>query len=147
MPKPYHRRFHRINRTIQHETKNLLSGWATATQSQQWVKCERWLDAAAWVYQIDRPRLVRDANADTGYYTSPSNEIHMAYPSVVTLLHEFRHAMQWLRPEVKRSSVDMEDDARAWSLSLYATVAPRSFRRLVSEGKILHIHLNDLTTT
>ena len=76
-----------------------------------------------------------------------NNEIHMAYPSIVTLIHEFRHAMQ-AQGKADVAITDnlnkVEDDARAWSLSIYYKVAPRMFRRLVREGKIFHITPDDL---
>jgi len=52
-------------------------------------------------------------------------------------LHEFRHHYQHHRHNVEFGA--MEDDARAWSLSLYHTVAPRRFRYLVENNMVIHL--------
>lgn len=57
-------------------------------------------------------------------------------PSLTTLLHEFRHVMQH-KANVKRFRNDAEEDARAWSCSLYRTAAPNSYKKAMEKG-IMH---------
>jgi phage replication-related protein YjqB (UPF0714/DUF867 family) len=77
--------------------------------------------------------------------------------SVVTLLHEFRHAMQGdglaqIRrgegpdpaPSGNQAVDEREEDARAWSLSLYALAAPDAFKRGVKRGIIFFITHEDI---
>lgn len=106
-----------------------------------------WVQAVAGVYGFQIPALAFNRQAGDGFYSPSKNEINMSKPSIVTLIHEFRHAMQskQVATGFSRLARDVEHDARAWSLSLYFKVAPVSFRRLVAEGKIYHITMNDLT--
>lgn len=134
----YHTRFRHVRGTTLTATKTLMSGWGGATEDERWTKMRTWLDAVAPTYAVPTPKLVKDQQAGAGFYRGVGNEIHMAYPSVVTLLHEFRHAMQrQLGLDRGDEDYDYEDDARAWSLSVYYAVAPRTYRRLVRSGQIL----------
>jgi len=72
-----------------------------------------------------------------GRYVVRSHTIEMSHFSVVTLLHEFRHAMQY-RPGIADVRPGSEEDARAWSLSLFRLAAPRRFRRMCDAGRIIH---------
>lgn len=56
-------------------------------------------------------------------------------PSLTTLMHEFRHAMQHQLGVKKYKG--FEPDARAWSCSLYRLSAPKAYKRAVEKG-LLH---------
>lgn len=132
----YHRRFRNHHRKTVDATRRLIHEWGRVGVEAQWHKSRRWLDEVSAVYEVPTPTLHRQPHgAGSGYYMISTNSIHMPHPSIVTLLHEFRHAYQHSRPE--RMVADVEDDARAWSLSLYYKVAPRTLRRLAREGKVL----------
>jgi hypothetical protein len=142
----YHKKFQRVKPEVLEATKKLRKGWADSTDSEKWVKMDKWIGTASSVYGMRRPLLCIDATAGSGYYLIAENEIHMSKASIITLIHEFRHAMQRqgkARGWSGRQS-DLEHDARGWSLSIYFKVAPVSFRRLVQEGKIFHITPADL---
>lgn len=133
----YHLKFGNIHsRTVEH-TKTLLTGWSSLSAHEQWLALDKWVGEVTEVYGMMRPVLTVDPEAGAGYYLIRRNEIVMSKPSIVTLLHEFRHAMQ-RQGKAGRQFRGVEDDARAWSLSLYWLVAPRLLKRLVAEGKILH---------
>lgn len=138
----YHRKFRNIDRRTRKLTKEMLQGWGVASVDQRADKMRTWLQAASRVYGMTTPRLVFDHYSGHGYYSSTVNEIHMPYPSVVTVLHEFRHAMQWQKGVGR--NIDAEDDARGWSLSLYYAVAPRTLERLAASGAVFFA--DDLTT-
>lgn len=142
----YHRKFRHINTQTLNATRQLLNGWRVANDTERWEKMQEWLNEASRVYGMRPPVLTIDPRAHAGFYDRGRNEIHMAYPSIVTVMHEFRHAMQ---KQDKATGWDgrwatIEDDARGWSLSIYFRVAPRLFKRLVSEGKILFVTMEDL---
>ena len=122
-----------------------MQNWSTNSDDENISKMKKWLEKVAEIYQIQFPLLQIVNFAGQGCYRQSSNEIFMGYPSIVTLLHEFRHAVQFQnRTPANNTSNDAEDDARAWSLSLYYKVAPRSFKRLVGLNKILFVNKDDL---
>ena len=144
----YHLKFLRIKPFVKQRTAKLIKDWGYIPEYRQWASLRAWMilvcfDPRGYAMQI--PDLVVDEKAGCGYYIPASNEIHMAYPSIITLLHEFRHAMQ--AQGLAGRYRDAEDDARGWSLSLYNSVAPRTLRRLVNEGKVLHLSPADFEAT
>lgn len=131
----YHRRFRNQHRRTLEATRRLIRNWTATSIEGQWEKSRNWLEEASSVYGMRTPTLHHQRKGSgSGYYKPITNSIHMPHPSIVTLLHEFRHAYQHSHPS--RMVADVEDDARAWSLSLYYRVAPRSLRRLTQAGKV-----------
>jgi hypothetical protein len=135
-------------------TRDLLSGWSDLDRDQRIVRMRDWLRTSSSVYEIELPRLrvspPREGTTpreESGFYMLHTNEIFMPEPSVVTLLHEFRHAMQnfGVTPRARRrmSYERAEDDARGWSLSLYYRVAPRTLKRLVADGRVFFMATTD----
>lgn len=145
----YHTKFRRFRPEVVRATRDLLAGWGDLDRRERTTRMRDWLRVAAAAYEIQIPRLVLTPRAGSGLYMIATNEIAMAEPSVVTLLHEFRHAMQNFRVTrraARRMSYDRaEDDARGWSLSLYYRVAPRSLKRLAAEGRVFFIAQADFT--
>lgn len=134
----YHRRFRNQHRKTLDATRRLMRGWTDATVDAQWERSRLWLAEVSAVYGMTTPTLHKIRRGlGHGYYNIESHSIHMPYPSIVTLLHEFRHAYQHSHPS--RMVADVEDDARAWSLSLYYRVAPRTLRRLASQGRVFFV--------
>lgn len=131
----YHQRFTRFKPATVNATKVLMRGWRDATADERLTKAKAWVEEVAALYGMRTPQLVLNPRAGQGHYQPWNNEIHMAYMSIVTLIHEFRHAMQVQRGDGRGR--DPEDDARAWSLSLYYRTAPRAFVRLARAGEIL----------
>ena len=138
----YHLRFNNFHRSTLAATKTLIRGWGDSTEEQRWQKMNVWLDDVSRVYGMIRPTLGKTASHSGCYYIN-LNKIEIPHASVVTLLHEFRHAMQRQRVGRACEARDVEDDARAWSLSLYWKVAPRALTRLVNEGRVLHTTPSD----
>lgn len=140
----YHRRFNNISPFTVRRTRWLIRRWSVT--DDRWAAMRAWLVIVSERYRMVTPNLVNDRRAGSGYYRRDTNTIYLSKPSIITLLHEFRHAMQSqgaagpsFRPDrdmEERGGV--EDDARAWSLSLYYAVAPRTLKRLVSEGRVFH---------
>jgi len=143
----YHRKFRHFKPSILTTTKQLVKNWGTSTEVERWQKMLLWVEKAAEIYSIPKPTLVSSPTAGYGFYSPSTNKIYMNTASIVTVIHEFRHALQSQNRAsgFNNDPTQVEHDARGWSLSLYYKVAPRSFRRLVANGSIFHISVNDLT--
>lgn len=147
----YHRRFRRYNSRTVDATKTLMRGWGQAGQAERTAKMETWLETVSLIYKLPKPDLAVKATSyvGSGFYSPRSNLIALPKPSIVTLLHEFRHAMQYWnragshfrRGVGSEERGGLEDDARAWSLSLYHSVAPRTFRKLARDGQIFFVDM------
>jgi len=118
-----------------------------------WVdKAQGWVTDAAEVYGLPGLTLRHTSPAEaagSGCYLPILGEIRMPKPSVVTLFHEFRHAIQHHRPSDVHYWLDptaqpAEDDARAWSLSLFHQVRPQLLASAVEAGSVFYIIPEDL---
>ena len=133
----YHKKFSNFRPETIFRTKHLIDGWKNADEQTRWAKMNLWVMFMSISLEMDGPKVRRSPHAGHGYYKVDTNEIHLSKPSIVTLLHEFRHAMQ--AQNKAGNWRDLEHDARGWSLSLYYKIAPRTLRKLVREGMVLHI--------
>lgn len=137
----YHKHFENINEYTVGRTRYVLRHWQHSNEERRWNHMDVWLLLVSINYGMQKPKLVRDPSAAYGFYIPSRNEIHMSKPSIVTMLHEFRHAMQ--HQQKAGNWRDAEKDARGWSLSLYFKIAPRTLKRLVAEEKVLHMTVAD----
>lgn len=142
----YHLRYRNLDHRIIAATQSLLDARTSALPAPQaQAEFQSWLDTAARIYRVPgvRLRIVPPAHCHGyGQYLAPGTILMPRY-SITTLLHEFRHHLQAHgRPLIARTGdlwQDEEDDARAWSLSLYHAARPQLLARLVRQGKILHL--------
>ena len=146
----YHRRYKHFNQKTIRATKELMKNWGDDDREKNLTKMKKWIQELSEIYQINFPMLKIVGFAGNGCYSPVMNEIYMTRLSIVTLLHEFRHAMQaqgkapqFVQHELAEATGGAEDDARAWSLSLYHKVAPRSFKRLASGNQIFFVSAED----
>lgn len=142
----YHQHFKHIKPFAAERLRYVMRRWSTEREADRWALLHSWAilvtcDKRGY-HGMRTPVTIVNPNAGTGFYLPHRNEIHMAYPSIITYLHEFRHAMQ--AQGFAGNFRDAEHDARGWSLSLYNKVAPRTLRRLVREGKVFHITEADM---
>lgn len=144
---PYHRRFKNFKETTVNATEDLFKARPSRLTLEEAENVFKdWLSKVSASYNLPSPNFVWDADAidgGGGYYSPDDQTIALSHVSVTTLLHEFRHHMQWQGIDTMVSE-DKEEDARAWSLSLYYTVRPRLFERLVQEQRIYHISPQEL---
>lgn len=150
---PYHLQRTTFHPDVMELTKWLLSGWKGVDTTTRVNALRVWITGSAWVYEMPIPRLQCPVPVELGghYSTwhcartgrSGAGTIRLPKPSVITTLHEFRHAMQHHVVDVPWWNV--EGDARAWSLSLYHQVAPERFARLVRAGKVFHTSPEELS--
>lgn len=147
-PATYHLQFGRFKRGVLDATNNLFQARPSRLDPEQRAAAfQQWADSVCRAYNITPPRIVWDTTATGtggGYYTPSTHTITLSpeRPSVITLLHETRHALQHAPGGPSMISRDVEIDARAWSLSLYYKVRPALFRKLARQGRILHIAPN-----
>lgn len=102
-----------------------------------------WVQKMSALYGMETPKFYFIGGAEGrkeykrtggGCYFPMLNEMYVfKKASLTTLLHEFRHAMQ-KQKGVKQFRNDAEEDARAWSCSLYRTAAPNSYKRAMEKG-------------
>lgn len=142
----YHLRFTKFHAKTIEATKELFalrpSSLADADRASAF---KTWVDKISDVYNMEKPEFYWDEEADYGgggFYRPLDHSITMSpnHPSIVTLIHETRHALQYKDKGAPMITPDIEKDARAWSLSLYYKVKPNLFKRLVTEGRIFHIN-------
>lgn len=144
----YHLRFQNFKQSTLRETKALFR--ARPSQLDEKARknlFENWITSVSNAYGMEVPTVHWDEEADYGgggFYRPADHSITLSpnRPSITTLLHEFRHALQSKGCGPRKVSRDIEIDARAWSLSLYYQCRPVLFERLVREGRILHISPN-----
>lgn len=144
-PRTYHVRFRNFHRQTLEATKELFrSRPSQLAQEEREAVFKAWVDRISDIYGMERPAMRWDTSADSGgggYYTPSNHSITMSpnHPSIITLIHETRHALQRKGKGAPQINDDVEIDARAWSLSLYYKVRPNLLKRLVREGRVLHI--------
>lgn len=142
----YHLTFANFHAKTIRETKHLFrSRPSQLDEEARKLAFQRWIVNASETYNMEQPRILWDEEADFaggGFYRPSDHSITLSpsRPSITTLLHEFRHALQTHNCGPSKVDSDLEVDARAWSLSLYYRCRPSLFRRLVLEGRILHIN-------
>lgn len=138
----YHLRFARFNARTVKATQALLDLRPSQLSPQDKQKAfSDWLTSVARAYRMKPVALAWDeqaALAGGGFYQPASHTLTLnpRRPSVITLLHEMRHALQYQGCGAPMITDDVERDARAWSLSLYFQVRPDQFERLVRQGQI-----------
>lgn len=144
----YHLRFQNFKQKTLQETKALFRARPSQLDEEARKNLfERWIEKVSAEYNMEAPQVFWDEEADYGgggFYSLDSHSITLSpnRPSITTLLHEFRHALQAKECGPRMVSRDIEIDARAWSLSLYYQCRPVLFERLVREGRIFHINPN-----
>ena len=144
----YHTRFTHLHPKVISRTATLVRAkpWAADDEAQEYMAREFVTDLAA-VYGFDVPDVqIRATDSiafiTDGYFDPGTWKIVLPRFSVVTLLHEFRHAMQ--HADVAGATfwpdrMENEHDARAWSCSVFYRAAPRRFRRMAREGRLLYV--------
>lgn len=145
----YHRRFRNIRPEELKVTEGFFRGgpWRGSDDERQTLY-ERWARLSAQVYDIPPPLLeLRLGSPEPihGPGTYEMGTLVLYRWSVITLFHEFRHHMQFLGIGPFEDAIAREDDARAWSCSLFYSVRPVAFRKAVRQGRILFMTAEDLT--
>ena len=143
--KPYHLAFSRLKSALLPSTDSLFRSRPSLLAMTDAERVfEDWLSHASSAYDLPKPNFRWDSTAEDGgggVYYPQRQEIVMSKVSITTLLHEFRHHLQ--HHGAAMIDPDLEEDARAWSLSLYYSVRPNLLKKLVQQGRIFHIAPKD----
>jgi hypothetical protein len=150
----YHIRFRHFDRRTLTATSELFEARTSAMlPTDALVEFGRWVDNMSAIYEIPRPVLLIVSPSECGgfgrYMEVGEGTILLPRPSVTTLFHLWRYHMQHHGATMVPSRTGppeqhREEDARAWSLSLYHQVRPRLLARVVGQGRILHLTPADL---
>lgn len=104
-----------------------------------------WITKVSAIYGIEPPKFyfVQDqteyARTGGGCYFPTLHEAYLfEKPSIMTLLHEFRHAVQTKKPDMPMHRNEAEEDARAWSHSVFRRALPVSYRNAMEKGLFHH---------
>ena len=122
---------------LEARTSDLPDGQALA-------EYQLWADTAAAAYHLPPVTVQVGDGTDAGYGYAPAAILRLRRPSITNLLVGFRRHMQ--AHGATQVGATPDDDARGWAMSLYYTVRPRQFARLVTDRKIRCVTPADLQT-
>jgi excisionase family DNA binding protein len=113
------------------------------TDEEKQSKFERFLSDASAVYGVPTPTLAVIPEGDVYGYVAP-NTIILNKFSVISVFHSFRAHLQYM------GAVDVPmynaRDAQAWACSLFYTLRPIQFRKMVRDRRINGVLPDDLLT-
>ncbi len=141
----YHKQFNDFSDAVIESTQSLFQARpSTQSLENKDTLFKTWMLEVSNSYNMENPKLAWSNEADLaggGFYIREKHMIVMSpnRASLITFLHEYRHALQ-NKTDESLVSEDTEIDARAWSLSLYYQVKPALLKKLVLEGKVFHIN-------
>lgn len=131
-------------RTIE-ETKQLIKNgfWKkNITEEARIDLCKTWLKGVSYIYKVNIPEFQFSSSEASyrrtggGIYEIQLETITLFKKfSLVTLLHEFRHHLQHVK-KIKMYKDHKEEDARAWSVSLFKLSSPNSYKKSVENGTL-----------
>lgn len=112
--------------------------WSESIKEQLYG-VEAFLVSASSIVGINKPNFIyidnKMAYDVTGGGLTIPGTIFMFKISLITLLHEFRHQMQYqIGDLISLYNNDVEEDARAWSCSLYYQTDPKRYAKAVGKG-------------
>lgn len=140
-----HRKFRNIHRGARKagETLFVSKPWVGTDEEKQ-TKYERFLRDASAVYGLPTPTLAVIPEGDVYGYVAPNTIVIDKY-SVTSLFNAFRCHMQYMGA----TDVGFYNgrDAQAWACSLFYTLRPIQFRKMVREGRIRGVLADDLLTS
>ena len=137
----YSNSFHNFDESTVIITKNLGSQIIKKrnTDEEKIYYCTDWIARVSAIYGVTTPsfefRPDEENGGSNGFYSPKKNLICLQKKiSLVTLLHEFRHCMQ--HQGHKMIDPDIEEDARAWSMSLFKVAMPKAHATALRKGLV-----------
>jgi hypothetical protein len=132
----YHTRFENLHDdAVEHVRRASSPLWNSDDRDEQLRLLGGLAADLAGVYGLTVPEVRWDSREV--YYpaglVSERPVIGLPRASVVSLLHEFRHHMQRAG---RQANPDAEEDARGWSISMFAEARPRAFDKAWRGGRV-----------
>lgn len=129
----------KVNRQVVKLVRELVKdGYFRQSAGAKEVELRELNETLSEIYNIDTPTLYFDERFPSPFYLMGANRIGLKNYSIVSYLHEFRHALQHF-VGVQYTGLTKEEDSRAYSMRVYASACPRMFVKAVKEGKILFV--------
>lgn len=95
------------------------------------------LEKLSLIYGIETPQLkvlsISEIEGFYGCYSPIDNIIVLPKYSLVTLLHEFKHALQH-----HKNKINNEEVARGWSISLFYLSSEKAYNNAVRKGLLFY---------
>lgn len=130
-------------------TRELMTHLWGSTKLERIEGIDAWLTAVSTAQGINKPNFIFIEGTEGlvkyqqtgGGMTIPANEGVSTIEtyrkfSLTTILHEYRHCMQQQMEGLLSSDLDVEEDAREWSCSLYYVSDPARFMKAVAAHKL-----------
>lgn len=114
------------------------------TDEEKQSKFERFLSDVSAVYGVPQPTLAVIPEGDVYGYVAP-NTIVLNKFSVISLFHAFRAHLQYM--DAVNVAMYNAGDAQAWACSLFYTLRPIQFRKMVRDGRVHGVRADDLLTS
>jgi hypothetical protein len=123
-----------------------LKGFWQKTQEEQTEIIRDFLEGLKRIWEVDTTAI--NINYDPNAYRmtgggryDPQNDIlYLHKASLMTALHEFKHMLQFKRPEYT-ASPDLELDAQSWSHGIFRAALPKLYQRSLEDGKFMHANV------
>lgn len=135
MEQKYNLRYEKINKRTINVVRHFIfdaKPWV-GNKVERLKKFDNLLKELSDIYNINKPSIVIKKNViGNGAYSVVENKIYMSKISVVTLLHEFKHAIQF-----QKHKTNTEKAARGWSVSLFYLASPKHYQKAVEKGLLL----------
>lgn len=125
----YHTRFNNLHDTAVRCVDEAAPALWNVDQWQ--AELQELASQLADVYDVPKPEVKHD---DREVYYRNSETIGLPNASLVSFLHEFRHHMQ---KHGRQANDDIEEDARGWSISMFAEAEPDYFQQAWEDGRIM----------
>lgn len=132
--KPYYRYFKNIKQEVISSVAELSLGLWRLDQIAALDRLNTIGLRLSAIYHIPTILSLELGTREVYYYTG---RIELPKISLISFLHEYRHHMQIAGN--KQHYRDKEDDARGWSISLFAQALPDMFDRAWQNGRIWYL--------
>jgi len=136
-----HKTFKNVNKAAGIVKQEVRAGYFRQSDQEKVARLKHLSEKLAAVYDVVP---VGEISIDPGLpsygrYNIATKKVILQKPSIVSLLHEFRHHLQ--HQGNIRIVKDKEHDAQGWACSVYFKACPKLFTKAAREGKIKGVTL------
>lgn len=131
--KPYYSYFKNIKRSVVTMLPQFTTGLWSISNTDAFNRFNSLSTSLSVQYGIPVPSVQKGSRE---VYYVVQERIELPRISIISFLHEYRHHMQKYE---KQHYLDKEDDARGWSISLFAQALPDIFDKAWKNGRIWYL--------